>query len=119
MSKARDDLIALIADAISDNWESCRICEGDGRMYADGKAHYVSENAPTRPCFNCEGTGKVMAEDIEVAVANAIMAQTPYQFAELAESKPEYRLAVIDFSKDGVVFADDRVWYCVVKMEGV
>ena len=44
--------------------------------------------------------------------------QTPeLSFAEFAESKPEYRLAVVDFSIDGVAFADDRIWYRVVKME--
>ena len=38
--------------------------------------------------------------------------------AELADSKPEYRLAVVDFSESSFVMADGVPRYRVVKMEG-
>jgi hypothetical protein len=41
----------------------CQRCEGNGALWADGKAHYPSENMPTRPCPECGGSGKLPAED--------------------------------------------------------
>ena len=40
------------------------------------------------------------------------------ELAELADSKPEYRLAVVDFSESSFVMADGVPRYRVVKMEG-
>lgn len=37
----------------------CRSCEGEGNRYADGKAHYYSEHAPTIPCPECYGVGRI------------------------------------------------------------
>lgn len=36
----------------------CSRCEGNGAVYADGKAHYMSEHAPSKPCPECDGSGK-------------------------------------------------------------
>lgn len=40
----------------------CSRCEGEGQVYADGKAHYCSEHFPTTDCPSCDGTGKVCSE---------------------------------------------------------
>ena len=51
-----------VAEAARDE-ETCRNCEGSGRLYADGLAHYVSEGAPTRACGACDGEGRVFDVD--------------------------------------------------------
>jgi len=48
---------------IDDEGETCGRCEGNGAMWADGKAHYMSENCPTVLCGNCGGSGRIMGED--------------------------------------------------------
>ena len=54
----------------------CGYCEGEGNRYADGKAHYYSEHAPTIPCPECGGRGRIRDMDSEdmAAVANAALA---------------------------------------------
>ncbi len=37
----------------------CHRCEGNGRLYADGRAHYYSEGAATVACPICGGTGRI------------------------------------------------------------
>jgi hypothetical protein len=47
---------------------SCPRCEGSGALYADGRAHYPSEGAPTRACPYCGGEGRLPTEDaVEIA----------------------------------------------------
>jgi excinuclease UvrABC ATPase subunit len=92
----RETVVAAIANAIENNRVSCPQCEGGGRMYADGKPHYYSEGAPTKPCPNCEGTGRVEEQDVEDAIADAVMQLPALQLAEFAESRPEYRLTVVE-----------------------
>lgn len=43
----------------------CPRCEGNGRLYADGKAHYMSEGAPTIFCGNCGGSGRLQPENAQ------------------------------------------------------
>ena len=81
----RETVVAAIANAIENNRVSCPQCEGGGRMYADGKPHYYSEGAPTKPCPNCEGTGKVEEQDVEDAIADAVMQLPALQLAEKVE----------------------------------
>jgi DnaJ-class molecular chaperone len=81
----RETVVAAIANAIENNRVSCPQCEGGGRMYADGKAHYYSEGAPTKPCPNCEGTGRIEEQDIEDAIADAVMQFPAMQLTEKAE----------------------------------
>lgn len=54
----------------------CNYCEGEGNRYADGKAHYYSEHAPTILCPECGGRGRIRDMDSEdmAAVANAALA---------------------------------------------
>ena len=41
----------------------CPRCEGNGLLYADGKAHLLIENATTIACGKCGGTGRILPVD--------------------------------------------------------
>jgi len=58
----KDDGLAESAD----EYECCRRCDGNGSVYADGKAHCYSEHAATMPCPDCGGEGRIKMD----AVAN-------------------------------------------------
>jgi len=48
-----------IEKILEDCKHSCPVCEGNGSVYADFRAHYPSEHAPTIKCCNCGGIGTV------------------------------------------------------------
>lgn len=52
--------------------DCCSRCEGEGNIYADGKAHYMSENAPTILCGNCGGSGRILPEDAQDIAEQAL-----------------------------------------------
>ena len=56
------NLLAACEAVVAAEERNCRTCEGNGRMYADGRAHYPSENAPTIACGHCGGSGHVAAD---------------------------------------------------------
>jgi excinuclease UvrABC ATPase subunit len=51
-----------IKELLNQDRENCPRCEGNGRLYADGKSHYYSENVPTVLCPHCGGSGKIFIE---------------------------------------------------------
>ena len=64
-----------IADIANDAGECCHRCEGNGRLWADGQAHYPSYNGPTIACPQCGGVGRfpeVSMGDIASAATDAI-----------------------------------------------
>lgn len=44
-------------ERLEELFQTCARCEGNGLLYADGRTHYHSEQAPTIPCGVCSGTG--------------------------------------------------------------
>jgi len=76
-----------IAEIEHDAHDVCSRCEGEGRLWADGKAHYPMENLPTKACPNCDGDGRVLSGDEGHAVARAAV-QKFYQW--LMESCHEH-----------------------------
>lgn len=62
---ARKDLLEALKQIRDLETECCHRCEGEGNLYADGKAHYMSENAPTIPCGSCGGSGRILPEDAQ------------------------------------------------------
>ena len=50
----------------------CPRCEGNGNLYADGKGHYMHENAPTINCGNCGGSGRLQPANAQDIAADAI-----------------------------------------------
>lgn len=50
----------------------CHRCEGNGRLYADGKAHLLSEGANTILCGYCGGSGYLLPEDVQEIASEAI-----------------------------------------------
>jgi len=55
-------------EQISENeGECCRRCEGDGRLWADGKPHYPTEQVDTVPCGNCGGSGRIYPDVKDIA----------------------------------------------------
>lgn len=60
-----------IAEIEYDAHDVCRRCEGEGRLWADGLAHYYDANRPTKACPECDGDGRVLSGDEGHAVATA------------------------------------------------
>ena len=60
-----------IAEIEHDSHDICSRCEGDGQLWADGKAHYPMCGLPTRNCPNCDGTGRVLSGNEGRAIARA------------------------------------------------
>jgi len=60
-----------IAEIEHDSHDICSRCEGDGQLWADGKAHYPMCGLPTRNCPNCDGTGRVLSGNEGRDVARA------------------------------------------------
>ena len=52
--------------------ECCPRCEGNGRLYADGKAHLPSYQGDTIPCGSCGGSGRILPEDAQEIAQQAI-----------------------------------------------
>lgn len=73
--KQRDALLEALEEIRDLETKACSRCEGNGRLYADGKAHLISENAATILCGNCGGSGRILPEDAqdiaEAAIAKA------------------------------------------------
>ena len=42
--------------------EDCQRCEGSGKLWADGKAHFPNHDGPLAACPDCQGTGEVPAQ---------------------------------------------------------
>ena len=40
----------------------CPKCQGDGKVWADGRTHYPFAHFPTKDCPECNGTGNVPAQ---------------------------------------------------------
>ena len=75
-----DDADALLAtrdariEISEQEEENCGYCSGSGGRYADGNAHYPSENAPMVPCGQCGGYGKVPPTDAREIALDALAA---------------------------------------------
>ena len=52
-----------IQEIIDSQEEICNRCEGNGRLWADGKAHLSTYKGETILCGYCGGTGKVTKEE--------------------------------------------------------
>jgi hypothetical protein len=52
----------------SDEGESCGRCEGNGKLWADGKAHYPSYDGPTVNCGRCGGEGRISPDLKQIAI---------------------------------------------------
>jgi len=47
--------------------ECCPRCEGKGRLWADGKAHFPYERVDTIPCGRCGGSGRILPDAQSIA----------------------------------------------------
>ena len=71
--KAENEKYKTALERIRDlETECCPRCEGSGNLYADGKAHYMSESAPTILCDSCGGSGRILPEDAQQIAAKAL-----------------------------------------------
>ena len=68
------DLLTALEQIRDLETECCPRCEGNGRLYADGKAHHVSENADTIFCGNCGGSGRILPDNAQ-EIAEAAMTE--------------------------------------------
>lgn len=59
------------AEIVHDAQNMCSRCEGCGRLWADGMAHYYDHNRPTRTCPVCGGTGLVSGDDAYEAICRS------------------------------------------------
>jgi len=81
---------------VNDEGERCRRCEGSGAIYADGKAHYVTEGAPTISCPYCGGSGRVIEDAREIATTALALQE------ESTMSVIEYGIDAVRKAADGV-----------------
>ena len=82
------DLLAALEQIRDLETECCSRCEGNGRLYADGKAHYPSENADTILCGSCGGSGRILPEDAQ-EIAEAAIAKAQSSTSVTPERKDE------------------------------
>lgn len=68
VTKAREALEA-IAGAEDTH---CGRCDGEGRVWADGKAHYTPHNGALMACPSCGGAGKITSADVGQIAADAL-----------------------------------------------
>ena len=71
IAAAPDLLKALIAIRDTET-ECCPRCAGNGRLWADGQAHYPSYQGSTVDCGNCGGSGRLQPQDVREIAAEAI-----------------------------------------------
>lgn len=69
-----DGLLEALREIRDLETECCHRCEGNGKVYADGKGHLISENAPTVLCGNCGGSGQILPEIAQEIAEQAIAA---------------------------------------------
>ena len=74
---SKADLLAALEQIRDLETECCSRCEGNGRLYADGKAHLLSENADTVFCGNCGGSGRILPENAQDIAEAAIAKVKP------------------------------------------
>ena len=73
--------VEKLGEALAEIGESedriCNYCEGEGIRYADGKPHYYHEHAPTIPCPECGGWGRIrdMSSEDMANIALAALAE--------------------------------------------
>lgn len=67
-----DDLVEALERIRDLETDCCQRCEGNGQLYADGKAHFPSEDAPTIHCGNCGGSGRILPEDAQEIAAEIL-----------------------------------------------
>jgi len=72
----RDDLLVALVQIAGLETECCPRCEGDGRLWADGKVHFQSEQRDTILCGNCGGSGRLLPEDAQIIAEAAILKAT-------------------------------------------
>jgi len=82
------ELLAALEQIRDLETECCSRCEGNGRLYADGKAHYPSENADTILCGSCGGSGRILPEDAQ-EIAEAAIAKAQSSTSVTPERKDE------------------------------
>ena len=73
------DTVAALVTALEEIRDAedrcCPRCEGNGTVYADGKAHLLSEGAPTMLCGQCGGGGRLQPENAQDVAAAALLAK--------------------------------------------
>jgi len=81
LSPLEERIIALEAEnkrlkealeAIAENeGECCQRCEGNGRVWADGRAHHPNEDVAQMRCGKCGGEGRIY-QDLQSIAADAL-----------------------------------------------
>ena len=69
---AAPELLAALQEITDGESQCCSRCEGDGELWADGKAHYPSEQRETILCGNCGGSGRLQPENAQDIAQAAI-----------------------------------------------
>lgn len=75
------EVVTALRDALDEiansEGECCQRCEGNGRLWADGKAHHPNENMPTRPCPPCDGEGRIYPDIKQIAIDALALLDSP------------------------------------------
>ena len=74
---SHDALVEALEEIRDAEDRCCPRCEGNGNLYADGKTHLMSENAPTMACGNCGGSGRLQPENAQDVAAVVLAKEKP------------------------------------------
>jgi len=69
---AAPNLLAALKQIAEGETQCCPRCQGNGRLWADGKVHYPSEQRDTILCGNCGGSGRLQPDNAQDIAAAAI-----------------------------------------------
>ena len=69
--RLRDEEVRRLREALeeiaNDEGEACQRCEGNGKLWADGKAHLPSHNGALINCGECGGSGRIHRDLQDIA----------------------------------------------------
>jgi len=71
-----DKMVATLTEIRDAEPVRCPRCEGNGRQWADGGAHYYSSSRETTVCGTCGGSGYVQPENAQDIAAAALADET-------------------------------------------
>lgn len=73
--KEMGKLVEALKLILDDEGSHCTRCDGNGKLWADGQAHYQSYTGATINCGECGGSGRIYP-DIKEQIREALIQST-------------------------------------------
>lgn len=82
----------------------CPKCQGDGKVWADGRTHYPFSHFPTKDCPKCNGTGNVPAQPQQPVPTEGLLKE------RARDEMMQADIARIMADRDGLDEVPDDIW---------